>query len=199
VTRPTATEEQRERTRAYQRAWYARHFAASEAFRERQRVNSRRWRAARRPIRPATLICGWCKVEIPIRYHGGAKQRFCSKRCAGCADRVTHRDRINANARKRYAKNPAKFRALGRADHARNPFRKYGMTRDDFERLKIQQGGVCAICGKIPPRWQVDHDHATEIVRGLLCISCNLFLGKYEQHRARLGIVAAYLERTTHA
>lgn len=45
------------------------------------------------------------------------------------------------------------------------------------------QGGLCAICGGPPDAdgfFRVDHDHATNEVRGLLCLHCNMRLGFLE-------------------
>jgi hypothetical protein len=38
------------------------------------------------------------------------------------------------------------------------------------------QGGKCAVCRKADPE-HVDHDHATNKVRGILCFNCNQALG----------------------
>lgn len=59
-----------------------------------------------------------------------------------------------------------------------------GVTDEMYAALLDRQGGVCAICGKPPKeggrRLDVDHDHRTGEVRGLLCWTCNHFiLGKY--------------------
>lgn len=67
------------------------------------------------------------------------------------------------------------------------------MTLEDYNKLLKQQGGICAICNAYPTRLtrlQVDHDHITGRVRGLLCLSCNLKLGWYERHSTKL---TAYL------
>ncbi|MFJ7901912.1 endonuclease VII domain-containing protein [Streptomyces sp. NPDC096198] len=50
----------------------------------------------------------------------------------------------------------------------------YGLQAGDYARLLEAQGGVCAIC-KQPrtKRLDVDHDHATGLVRGLCCARCN--------------------------
>jgi hypothetical protein len=48
-----------------------------------------------------------------------------------------------------------------------------------YDRLLEAQQGVCAICGKPPPenrRLDIDHDHRTLLIRGLLCRGCNMRL-----------------------
>jgi len=42
---------------------------------------------------------------------------------------------------------------------------RYGIGADDFDALVVQQGGVCAICGREAPE-HVDHSHDTGAVRG---------------------------------
>lgn len=59
----------------------------------------------------------------------------------------------------------------------RKPTRRkqLGLTIEDYDRMLAEQGGVCAICGNPPKarRLDVDHDHRTGAVRGLLCHRCN--------------------------
>jgi hypothetical protein len=84
----------------------------------------------------------------------------------------------------------------------RNILRKYKLTKHQYEELLIKQNGVCAICHKKPNRsyLSVDHDHACcsgvktcgKCVRGLLCQSCNSFLGRVNDD---LTTVNAYLVR----
>lgn len=50
--------------------------------------------------------------------------------------------------------------------------RNYGITPADFNSMKEHQHGQCAICQK-KTRLNVDHNHKTGIVRGLLCNRCN--------------------------
>lgn len=40
--------------------------------------------------------------------------------------------------------------------------------------MLVAQGGKCAICDQPFKTIDVDHDHATGAVRGLLCRRCNL-------------------------
>jgi hypothetical protein len=57
--------------------------------------------------------------------------------------------------------------------------RKYGITDLDYARALIAQAGCCAICGT--GCWirslNIDHDHITGHVRGLLCTPCNIGIG----------------------
>ena len=58
---------------------------------------------------------------------------------------------------------------------------KFGITLEDYNSMFSEQNGCCKICNKhqtdFKARFCVDHDHETNIVRGLLCRSCNLLLG----------------------
>jgi len=56
---------------------------------------------------------------------------------------------------------------------------QYNLSIKEYNELLTIQSGVCAICGN-PPNGKylnVDHDHSTGKVRGLLCQSCNVILG----------------------
>lgn len=59
----------------------------------------------------------------------------------------------------------------------RKPTRRaqLGVTIAQYETMLARQGGGCAICGNPPKtrRLDVDHDHTTGTVRGLLCHRCN--------------------------
>ena len=77
---------------------------------------------------------------------------------------------------------------------------KYGMTPDDWDEMLAEQGGGCAICGTTEPggRWNtfyVDHDHATDEVRGLLCNNHNVGLGMFNDDPDLLQKAIDYLRR----
>jgi hypothetical protein len=50
------------------------------------------------------------------------------------------------------------------------------MSLVEYKRLVELHGGACAICKLIAPL-NIDHDHVSGEVRGLLCRTCNLALG----------------------
>lgn len=75
--------------------------------------------------------------------------------------------------------------------------RKYGMSKDDFEKLFDLQLGRCQICGgDLNHSLNVDHDHKTGTVRGLLCSSCNTGLGLFRDDVGTLVKAIAYLVRS---
>ena len=63
----------------------------------------------------------------------------------------------------------------------------YGMINEDYNKLFQQQRGYCAMCGKhqleLKRRLDIDHDHKTGGIRGLLCGGCNMRLGRFERGR----------------
>jgi Recombination endonuclease VII len=72
--------------------------------------------------------------------------------------------------------------------------RRYGITAEDADAMLKAQGGLCAICGVLPAE-HVDHDHATGVVRQLLCFNCNGGLGQFKDDPDVLRAAAAYVER----
>ena len=60
--------------------------------------------------------------------------------------------------------------------------------------LVEKQGGLCAIC-RCKPAIQVDHDHASGQVRGVLCDGCNGVLSAFRESEELLLRAIAYLER----
>lgn len=77
--------------------------------------------------------------------------------------------------------------------------RHYGITRSHLTVLLERQGGVCGICRKPmtgPHNLNVDHDHDTGRVRGLLCGQCNRSLGGLGDNLEKLRRAIRYLEKT---
>jgi hypothetical protein len=80
--------------------------------------------------------------------------------------------------------------------------RLYNITLDGFDELRIKHNNKCAICGTEPgkPRagkqkkfLEVDHDHKTGAIRGLLCSKCNTAIGLLEDEVDLLKKAIKYL------
>jgi len=59
--------------------------------------------------------------------------------------------------------------------------------------IRAAFGHRCAICRRSARRLAVDHDHQTNVVRGLLCTPCNQGLGMFRDSVALLRGAIAYL------
>lgn len=102
----------------------------------------------------------------------------------------TSKDRLQP-----YCKPCAKVasREYAQRNPGRNRRRKYGLHQDDYEALLRKQDHRCAICDLVMPKPNVDHDHKTNAVRGLLCWHCNVGLGHFFDNRQLLSKAAQYL------
>lgn len=75
---------------------------------------------------------------------------------------------------------------------------KYGISNTDYEAMYTRQEGKCWICHKELKVLNVDHDHTTGAVRGLLCNSCNRMIGFAEESFDILVSAIAYLYQAQH-
>lgn len=91
----------------------------------------------------------------------------------------------------------------GRSYVRRMNLRKYGITPEQYDAISTAQGGVCAACGQPEThrnqygvcRLAVDHDHQSDVVRGLLCGRCNRALGLLADSTARVRALLRYREK----
>lgn len=73
---------------------------------------------------------------------------------------------------------------------------QYNMSVQDYEEMFARQGGGCWICGAVPgdgKHLDIDHDHQTNKVRGLLCNRCNRGLAIFKDSIELLGRALGYL------
>lgn len=71
---------------------------------------------------------------------------------------------------------------------------KYGMTSDELTAWRALHGEQCGICGS-NDLLNIDHNHKTGKVRGLLCPNCNSAIGKLKESPALFASAIAYLEK----
>ena len=103
-----------------------------------------------------------------------------------------HPERVNEITRKSRAKHPERVAR----NYEDRRFRRYGLTRAEYEALMERQNGVCAICGSAnwgPHKPHIDHDHDSGEVRGLLCANCNVMIGHAREDAEILSRAIDYL------
>jgi hypothetical protein len=71
------------------------------------------------------------------------------------------------------------------------------ITKEHYDKLFLKQNKCCAICNTLAKglkrRLDVDHNHKTGKVRGLLCAGCNIGLGRFKDNSSLLKKAAVYL------
>lgn len=108
---------------------------------------------------------------------------------------------------KKYRKdNPKKVAESNKKSRKANPqslskslrkarLKRFGLTEEDYENLLIGQNGVCAVCKQVDKiTLAIDHCHETDIVRGLLCGSCNKAEGLLKSNPDVIRALADYVE-----
>lgn len=123
---------------------------------------------------------------------------------------LANKEQIKARNAAWQRENRIQVNDYNRAYDAANPdkrrskiLKKYGLTQELYASILESQGGCCP-CGATEPggsgTWHIDHDHATQRVRGLLCQQCNSGLGKlgdyYDEAIRRIELLRANAERT---
>lgn len=156
--------------------------------------------------------CAHCAKTLPPM--GRRDQKYCSPDCSVAARierkrliRTARRVGVNCPwcgtplmGRKASAKNCGSTECRARSARDARIQKKYGMTSVDFDRLVVLQSDLCAICQRPSDEkvWHIDHDHATGLVRGLLCSRCNTGIGQFQDDPARLRAAANYIEGNDH-
>lgn len=154
-----------------------------------------------------THHCSKCDRDLPssefysyIRKSSGKQERavwckVCS-RARASAYGYEYRASGRRDDKKRYAdekKNHPDWREKRRDYELRHC---YGITQADYERMYAEQEGKCAVCLKQrKKKMDVDHDHKTKKVRGLVCRSCNLIMGLVHENYDVLLRAGQYLMR----
>ena len=140
------------------------------------------------------LICRKCRKEKTLdcfanngngyQYKDG-KSRY----------KAVCRECLNAYTKQWRKDNPQKAR---RTDHSYRTQKKYGISRDQYEKLMERHQDGCALCGAKTANGKtqhlnVDHNHNTNAVRGLLCTRCNTVLGLVKEDMSLLSRMIQYL------
>ena len=117
---------------------------------------------------------------------------------------LKHKDKEKETRRKYLIKNREKVLEKQRKYNKENPLKRknsilkyeYGITLDQYNEMFKAQEGKCAICqrhqNELTRTLCVDHDHKTNKVRALLCLTCNTDVSVVEN---RLEEMTKYLNK----
>jgi hypothetical protein len=117
---------------------------------------------------------------------------------------LKHKDREKETRREYLIKNREKVLEKQRKYNKENPLKRknsilkyeYGITLDQYNKMFETQEGKCAICqrhqNELTRTLCVDHDHKTNKVRALLCVTCNTDVSVIEN---RLEEMTKYLNK----
>lgn len=140
-------------------------------------------------MKRSTHICE--HVDRPVKSRG---------LCSPCYQKKRYHDnpdRARAHALRYYHKD-----GKGRASqNIRYRFKRYGITHEEWLTMWAAQGGLCYICKTQLDTGQgfasiahLDHCHATDKIRKILCGRCNTGLGSFRDDPTMLRRAADYIE-----
>lgn len=122
----------------------------------------------------------------PLRTLGRDSQRFCSMACAKVikspeeiARRIATFRRTGPLKELWAANGGYEFSNKKEYQRARLIWVKYSLPWPQYIELYKKGSGGCWVCG-VAGRLAVDHKHETGEVRGLLCVTCNVAMGRFE-------------------
>lgn len=131
-----------------------------------------------------------------------------------------NRERINKRRREDRKENQAKHAAWEKGKYKRKVakdgddyrvkqrVRKHGITVEHYYKMIEEQENKCAICGKHETKKStkspseisplaIDHCHKTNKVRALLCRTCNLGIGAFNDNHELMLKAIEYLKKHT--
>jgi len=153
---------------------------------------------------------------IPCRNGHISKRRTADNKCLKCQSEHKRRQRKNrpkevrAKVNAYYQKTKDRQLELRRKNYKENESvrlkkrnrdlkKAYNISIEDYLFLEAVQDNKCAICrgnqrNKRTNYFDVDHNHKTGKVRGLLCTNCNQGIGKFQDNKELLLHAYNYLE-----
>lgn len=110
-------------------------------------------------------------------------------RCRTCATKRAYKWR---------EKNVERYNIIRKRGERKYLLKNYGVTPKWYENKLRKQNYRCAICGSdsngiMRNKLDVDHDHITGKVRGILCNRCNTGLGQFKDNLQLMQKAIEYL------
>ena len=148
------------------------------------------WREKRRSQKPPkSKRCSRCEKRKAIRSFCRDSCRpdgfhvWCGK-CRSLVEKGRRKRRTSVDLARESSKNRASWLV-----------KKYKLTPGEFNAMAEAQGNKCSICKSAPRRLEIDHNHKTGAIRGLLCGSCNRAIGLLADEPERCVSAGLYLNR----
>jgi hypothetical protein len=137
----------------------------------------------RRPRRTVQSVvpyktCPRCERRFPLEGFAinRTRSRGISAYCLACHNEIVRVNRVkNHGSTRNY--------------HLKE---RYDLTEQQVAEMVEAQGGKCAICRRKDAE-HVDHDHATGRIRGILCFTCNVGLGNFNDGPHLMTLAHEYL------
>lgn len=129
-------------------------------------------------------ICSACRADLPLSSFdkNRAAKDGLANQCHEC---------LKVSRRKWREAHPDRHKAR----HVKN---RYGIALDEYQAMKARADGKCPVCGDPPAlpfnTFDLDHDHETGLIRGLLCRPCNIALGGARDNPTILRALADYVD-----
>ncbi len=118
------------------------------------------------PASPTHLTCAKCGQAKPITEFPRNKRE---------QDRTTI---VTANLATTIAATDSSSNDMAESSTVTTIDGAMALGADEVDELIREQGGLCAVC-RIREAKQVDHDHETGGVRGIVCLLCNAAMGAF--------------------
>jgi len=150
--------------------------------------------------------CTKCFIKKPLtefyknkKHSDGLRSdcKICTKKhCLDFYNKIKDSNRayFRDRARKWRKNNPEK---VLKQSHKANLKHRYGITPEERHRMLEQQDHRCKICGiheSNKNKFNVDHDHKTGQIRGILCRNCNQGLGFFKDDISLFVKAVTYLK-----
>jgi len=151
-------------------------------------------------------ICGHCKEvkDLSEFYKNKSTKDGYAYGCKICSKeslyrwRITHKKYLKEYDKKIRGKGSPGFTHRQRTTKNSTLKRLYNLTLEQYEKMLSDQNNSCAVCNEpFVGQINVDHDHETGKVRGLLCNQCNYGLGNFKDNQALLYNAINYLRKYT--
>jgi|ERR1035437_1875443 hypothetical protein len=139
--------------------------------------------------------CWGCKTEKPIEkfYKNKRNKDGLKSRCKAC---ILIEAQKAPETPDRIRKKSGWWKQYGCSFDMK---RRYGIDKAQYDAMLEQQKGLCAICGVAlgfeRKKICIDHNHATDQVRQLLCHSCNFSLGGFKDSIEVCEAAVSYLRK----